>query len=64
LSNFEVDQIKEDEMGRACRAYWRKHKFVNFIQKPEGIRSLGLPSHKSEDNIKKDIKVLKWKGME
>jgi hypothetical protein len=48
-------QIKEDEMGRACRT---------LVGKPEGMRPLGRPRRRWVDSIKIDLREIGWDGMD
>jgi len=50
------DQIKKNEMARACSMYGRGAYRV-FMQKPGRKRSLGRPRHRWEDNIKMDSRI-------
>jgi hypothetical protein len=61
---FLDNQVKEDEMGSAFRtngetrnAYWI------LVEKPEGKRLLGRPRCRWVDNIKTDLKEIRWDGM-
>jgi hypothetical protein len=48
----ENDQVKEDEMGRACsRTGDKRNAYGILVGKPEGKRSLGRPRRKWVDNI-------------
>jgi hypothetical protein len=33
------------------------------VGKPEGRRPLGRPRHRYEDNVKMDLQVIGWEGM-
>jgi hypothetical protein len=47
------DQVKEDEMGRACSTKGAKRNAYRIlVGNPEGKRPLGRPRHKWVDNIK------------
>jgi hypothetical protein len=35
-----------------------------LVAKPAGIRSLGIPSRKSVDNIKMDLRGIGWGGID
>jgi hypothetical protein len=35
-----------------------------FMGKPEGMRPLGRPRRRWEDNIKIDLRVIGWGGMD
>jgi hypothetical protein len=50
MKYYSEDQIKKNEMGRACGMYWREEKCVqDFGWKPEG-----------EDNIRTDRHEVGW----
>jgi len=34
------------------------------VRKPEGKRPRGRPKHKWEDNIRMDLRQIRWEGME
>jgi hypothetical protein len=47
------DQVKEDEMGRACRKNGEKRNpYRILVEKPERKRPLGRPRRRWVDNIK------------
>ena len=48
-------------MGRACGMYEeRKTAYRVLVEKSEGTRSLGRPSHRWKDNIQMDLQELTW----
>ena len=52
-------------MGRACSAYGdRRDVYRVLVGKPEGMRPLGRPRRRWEDNIKMDLKELGCGGMD
>jgi hypothetical protein len=55
------DQIKEDEMGRACSTHRGKGVLVG---NPEGMRQLGRSRYRQEDNIKMDLEKTGQGGMD
>jgi hypothetical protein len=58
------DQIKEDEMGRACSTHGEKRNAYRIlVGKPEEKISLGRPRRRWEDNIKTDFRERGWDGM-
>jgi hypothetical protein len=58
------DQIKEDEMGGACSAHGRYEKCVKIlVAKPESKRPLERLGHRCEDNIKTDLRVTEFGGV-
>jgi hypothetical protein len=42
----------------------KRNAYRVLLRKPEGNRPLGRPWHRWEDNIKVDLKVIVWEGME
>jgi hypothetical protein len=52
------DQVKEDEMGRACsmNEVDGRNAYRILVGKPEGRRPLGRPRCRWVDNIKMDLK--------
>jgi hypothetical protein len=53
IKRGEVDQVKEDEMGRACSTNGeRRNAYRILVGKTEGKRQLGRPRRKWVDNIK------------
>jgi hypothetical protein len=53
------DQVKEDEMGRACSTNGEKRNgYRILVGKPEGKRPLGGPRHRWVDNIKIDLREI------
>jgi hypothetical protein len=59
------DEVKEDEMGGACRKNGEKRKAYRIlVGKPEGKRPLGRPRCRWVDNIKMDLREISWDGMD
>jgi hypothetical protein len=59
------DQVKEDEMGRACSTNGEKRNAYRIlVGNPEGKRPLGRPRHRWVDNIKMDLREIRWDGMD
>jgi hypothetical protein len=55
------DQVKEDEMGRACSTHEEKMNAYRVLMgRPEGTRSLGISRRRWEDNIKMDLREIGW----
>jgi hypothetical protein len=55
------DQVKEDEIGRACSTHGEKRKSYSvLVGKPEGKRPLGRPRRRWEDNITMDLREIGW----
>jgi hypothetical protein len=47
------EQIKSNEMGRACAMHGRQERCIyGFGVRPEGKSPFGRPRHRWEDNIK------------
>jgi hypothetical protein len=42
----------------------RRHAYRVLVEKPEGRRPLGRPRYRWEDNIKMDLRVVGWVGMD
>jgi hypothetical protein len=59
------DQVKEDEMGKACSTKGEKRNAYRILLgNPEGKRPLGRPSSRWADNIKMDLRELGWGDMD
>jgi hypothetical protein len=59
------DQVKENEMGRACSANGAKRNAYRiFVGKPEGKGPLGRPRHRWVDNIKMGLREIGWGVMD
>jgi hypothetical protein len=59
------DQVKEDEMDRACSTNGREEDLCRIlVGKPEGQRPLGIPRRRWVDNIKIDRRDIGWDGMD
>jgi hypothetical protein len=55
----QVDQVKANEVGRACGTHGRGLKNVqDLVEKPEGKRSLGRPRRSLEDGIRIDLREI------
>jgi hypothetical protein len=60
-----VDQVKEDEMGKACNTNGEKRDACRMlVGKPEGKCPLGRPRRRWVDNIKIELREIGWGGME
>jgi hypothetical protein len=58
------EQIKNNEMGRACGTCGRQDRCVQgLVERSEGKRPLGRPKSRWEDNIKIDLQGMGWEGM-
>jgi hypothetical protein len=42
----------------------KRNAYRSLVGKPEGKRPLGRPRRKWEDNIKMDLRVIGWGGMD
>jgi hypothetical protein len=60
-----IDQVKEDEMGRACSTNGEKINACRiWVGKPEGKRPLGRPRRRWVDCIKIDFREIGWEGVD
>jgi hypothetical protein len=60
---FGNDQVKEDEMGRACSTNGgKRNAYRILVGKPEGKKSLRRPIRRWVDNIKMDLREVGWDG--
>jgi hypothetical protein len=60
-----IDEVKEDEMGRACSTNKaRRNAYRILVGKPEGKRPLGRPRRRWMDIIKMDLREIEWGGMD
>jgi hypothetical protein len=59
-------QVKENEMDRSCRVYGGEMRNVYniLIGKPEEKRPLGRSRHRWEDNIRMDLREIRWEGVD
>jgi hypothetical protein len=58
------DQIKEDEIVRACSTNGEKRNAYRIlVGKPERKRPLGKPKRGWVDNIKMNLKGMVWIGL-
>jgi hypothetical protein len=52
-------------MGGACTANGKKRNAYRIlVGNPEGKRPLGRPRRRWADNVKMDLREIKWGGME
>jgi hypothetical protein len=62
------DQVKDDEMqGKArlaARIFENRNAYRTLVGKPEGKRPLGRPRRRWVDNVKIDLREIKWVGMD
>jgi hypothetical protein len=57
--NIKNDQVKKDEMGRACSTNGAKRNAYRIlVGKPEEKRSLGRPRRRKVDNIITDLREI------
>jgi hypothetical protein len=57
------DQVKEDEMGKACSTNGKKRNAYRIlVEMLEEKRPLGIPRRRWEDNIKMDLREIGWDG--
>jgi hypothetical protein len=50
--------------GYVARMGEKRNAYRILVGKPEGKRPLGRPRHRSEDNIKMDLREIGWGGMD
>jgi hypothetical protein len=63
--SFITDQVKEDEMCRACSTNEEKRNAYRIlVGKPDGRRTLGRPKRKWVDNIKIHLREIGWGTMD
>jgi hypothetical protein len=59
------DQVKEDEMGRACSTNGgKRHAYRILVGKAERKRPVGRPRRRWVNNIKMDIREVGLVGMD
>jgi hypothetical protein len=52
-------------MGKACITHGEKRNAYRvLVEKPEGKRQLGRPRRMWEDNIKTDLREIRWGGLD
>jgi hypothetical protein len=57
--------LKKDEMGGACSTNGEKRNAYRILVcKPEGKRPLERPRRRWVDNIKMDLRVIGWDGVD
>jgi hypothetical protein len=65
MVNIIYEQIKEDEMSRACSTHGGIiDAYSVLVVKPEGKRLLGRPRLRWEDNIRMDLREVGWEGVD
>jgi hypothetical protein len=48
-------------MGRKCKTNGEKRgAYRVLVEKPDGRRPLGIPRRRREDNIKMDLREVRW----
>jgi hypothetical protein len=59
------DQVKQDEMGRACSTNGKKrYAYRILVRKTEEKRPLGRLRCRWVDNIKMDLREIGWDDMD
>jgi hypothetical protein len=59
------DQMKTDEMGRACGTYGTEEKCIRSLMGvPEGKMQLGRPRLRWGNNVRTELKEIVWKGVD
>jgi hypothetical protein len=62
--SLRIDQVKEDEMGRACSTNGEKRNAYRIlVGKPERNRPPGRPRRIWVNNIKRDLRKTEWGRM-
>jgi hypothetical protein len=66
LNNFySGDHIQKNEMVRhIAHMRERTDAYRILVLKPEGKRQLEKPWHRCENNIRTDLKEIRWKGVD
>jgi hypothetical protein len=41
-----------------------RNAYKILVGKPEGKTSLGIPRHRWEDNIRMDLREIRWEGVD
>jgi hypothetical protein len=60
-----VEEIKEEEMGgHVTRMGGRRNEYTIFVGKQDGKRPLGGPRRKWEDNIKMNLRDMRWEAVD
>jgi hypothetical protein len=55
------NQIEKNEMGGACGTLEEgRGAYRILVGRPKGRRPIGRPRHRWEDNIKRDLKEVRW----
>jgi hypothetical protein len=57
LYNYNYE-VKEDEMGTACKTHGGRNPYVVFVGKLEGKRPVGRPRIRWENTIKMDVRGI------
>jgi hypothetical protein len=50
--------------GHVARTREKRNAYTILVGKPKGKRTLGKPGRRLADNIKKDLKVIGWGGVD
>jgi hypothetical protein len=59
------DQVKEDEVRRACSANGEERNAYRILEgKPEGMRPVGRPRRSWVDNNNMAVREIVWDGMD
>jgi hypothetical protein len=65
MNRFQIDKVKEDEMGRACSTNGEKRNAYRIlVGMLEGKRPLGRPRRMWVDTITVDLREIEWDGMD
>jgi hypothetical protein len=59
------NQVKKDEIGGECSTNGEKRNaYRTLVGKPEGKRPQGRPRRRWVDNIKTDLREIRWDGVD
>jgi hypothetical protein len=60
-----IKSVMKDEMGGACSKNGeKKNAFRILVGKPDGNKPLGRPRRRWVDNVKMDLKQIRWDGVD
>jgi hypothetical protein len=56
--------IRNEWAGHVARIGEKRNAYRILVGKPEGKRPLGRPSRRRVNNIKMDLREIRWNGMD